>query len=90
MSPIDRKTLTAEFKVEGLLRGDSTARMNTYATGVQNGIYTRDEVRGWENMPPKGGMADELTVQSQNVPIGAEAATVPALPPPDDDEEEAA
>ncbi len=92
MSPIDRKTMTAEFKVEGLLRGDSQARMQTYTAAVQNGIYTRDEVRGWENMPPKGGMADELTVQSQNVPIGDEIppAKPPALPPPDDDEEEAA
>lgn len=90
MSPIDRKTLTAEFKVEGLLRGDSAARMQTYTSAVQNGIYTRDEVRRWENMPPKGGIADELTVQSQNVPLGAEPAKAPALPPPDDDEEEAA
>jgi len=90
MSPIDRKSLTAEFKVEGLLRGDSAARMTTYATAVQNGIYTRDEVRGWENMPPKGGIADELTVQSQNIPLGADpvAPKTPALPPPEDDDED--
>lgn len=91
MNPMERKSLTAEFKVEGLLRGDSAARMTTYATGVQNGIYSRNEVRSWENLPPKDG-ADELTVQSQNVPVGQQAAPVtpPALPAPDDEEDEAA
>jgi len=81
MSPIDRKTMTAEFKVEGLLRGDSQARMSTYATGVQNGIYARNEVRAWENLPPVEG-GDDLTVQSQNVPLGQQPA--PALPEPAD------
>lgn len=77
MSPIDRKTLTAEFKVEGLLRGDSQARMTTYATGVQNGIFKRNEVRAWENLPPVEG-GDDLTVQAQNVPLGQQ----PAIPQP--------
>ncbi|WP_441280515.1 phage portal protein [Tardiphaga sp. 862_B3_N1_1] len=90
MSPIDRKTMTAEFKVEGLLRGDSAARMTTYATGVQNGIYTRNEVRSWENLPPDPE-GNTLTVQSQNVPLGQQpTVATPALPPPEDDDEEAA
>lgn len=79
INPADRKTITAEFKVEGLLRGDSAARMTTYATGVQNGIYTRNEVRSWENLPPAEG-GDELTVQSQNVPLGEQAASVTPAP----------
>lgn len=87
MNPIDRKTLTAEFKVEGLLRGDSQARMTTYATGVQNGIYARNEVRAWENLPPVEG-GDDLTVQAQNVPLGQQPAP-PALPPPDEEDEAA-
>lgn len=88
MNPTERKVLTAEFKVEGLLRGDSAARMTTYATGVQNGIYKRNEVRGWENLPPVEG-GDELTVQSQNVPLGQQAApAVPALPAPEPDEDD--
>ena len=77
MNPVDRKTMTAEFKVEGLLRGDSQARMATYATGVQNGIYARNEVRAWENLPPVEG-GDDLTVQAQNVPLGQQPT--PAQP----------
>lgn len=87
INPRERKRITAEFKVEGLLRADTSTRMAGYATGVQNGIYTRDEVRSWENLPPKGGAANELTVQSQNIPIGQQPA--PSQPPaePDEDEE---
>jgi HK97 family phage portal protein len=81
MSPVDRKQLVAEFKVEGLLRADTQTRIASYAAGVQNGIYTRDEVRGWENLPPKGGAAAELTVQSQNVPI--DQPTAQTIPPAD-------
>lgn len=89
MSPIERKSLIAEFKVEGLLRADTQTRVASYATGVQNGIYTRDEVRGWENLPPKGGAAAELTVQSQNVPIDQQPDTTMTKPPaaPGEDED---
>lgn len=80
-----RGSLFAEFKVEGLLRADSAARSQYYATMVQNGIMTRNEVRALENLPPKPN-ADELTAQSQNVPLGQPAPT-PALPAPEDDEE---
>jgi len=88
IKPTERRRITAEFKVEGLLRADSATRMTGYATGVQNGIYTRDEVRGWENLPPKGGAADELTVQSQNIPIGQQPTTSqPPVIPGEDGEE---
>ena len=36
---------------------------------VNNGIFTRDEVRALENMPLKGGNADVLTVQSAMAPL---------------------
>lgn len=88
MAPAERKTLIAEFKVEGLLRADTQTRMTSYATGVQNGIYTRDEVRGWENLPPKGGAAAELTVQSQNVPIDQQPDTTMTKPPAEPGEDE--
>lgn len=84
--PEKRKSLKPEFKVEGLLRTDSAARSAFYALMVQNGIFTRNEVRRLENLPPKPG-GDDLTVQSQNVPLGTQPATPkpPALP--EDDEE---
>jgi len=84
--PAERKTITVEFKVEGLLRADTATRMTSYATGVQNGIYTRNEVRGWENLEPKDG-ADELTVQSQNVPLGEQPKPpLPGVPEATEDE----
>lgn len=67
--PERRARLTPEFKVEGLLRTDSQARARFYGLMVTNGIMTRNEVRRLENLPPMDG-GDELTVQSQNVPLG--------------------
>ena len=69
LTPVERKKYFAEFSIEGLLRGDSTARAAFYASMVQNGNMTRDEVRGLENWPTKGGNADTLTVQSNMLPI---------------------
>lgn len=62
--PQDQARYYAEFSLEGLLRGDTAARAAFYAAMVNNGIFTRDEVRVLENMMPRGGNADELTVQS--------------------------
>lgn len=42
----------AEFTVEGLLRGDSTARGAFYASGIVNGWLTPNEIRARENLPP--------------------------------------
>ena len=58
----------AEFNLDALMRGDSAARAAHYSTMSQNGIYTRNEIRARENLPPKPG-GDELTVQSNLVPI---------------------
>jgi HK97 family phage portal protein len=40
------------YDVSGLLRGDFATRMAGYATGLQNGIYSIDEVRDKEQMNP--------------------------------------
>lgn len=45
-------TAYAEFNVEGLLRGDSTARASFYASGIVNGWLTPNEVRARENLQP--------------------------------------
>lgn len=41
----------AEFKLEGLLRGDSTARAAFYASGIQHGWLVPNDVRPLENLP---------------------------------------
>lgn len=44
------------FNLDGLLRGDFASRMTGYASGLNAGIYTINEVRGLENLNPiKGG-----------------------------------
>ncbi|MFU8927551.1 phage portal protein [Acinetobacter puyangensis] len=69
LTPAERTKYYVEFSIENLLRADSASRADFYSKMVNNGIYTRDEVREKENLPKFGGIAAELTIQSQNVPI---------------------
>lgn len=69
LRPGERDQFYAEFSVEGLLRADSTGRAAFYSTMTQNGLMTRDECRAKENLPPMGGNAAVLTVQSALLPI---------------------
>jgi HK97 family phage portal protein len=69
MTPDERQRLSGEFNLEALLRGDSASRATFYSQMVQNGIFTRDYVRRKENLPPMGGNAEVLTVQSNLLPI---------------------
>ncbi|MFN6934944.1 MAG: phage portal protein, partial [Tsuneonella sp.] len=56
------------FNLDALLRADTEARFRSYETGIRMGIYTRNEVRALENMPPIEG-GDVVTVQMQDVPL---------------------
>lgn len=69
LTPAERGVYYAEFALEGLLRADSASRAAFYSQMVQNGLMTRDECRALENLPPEGGNADLLTVQSNLLPI---------------------
>ena len=40
----------AKFNVDGLLRGDYQSRMSGYATGIQNGFLSPNDIRSLENM----------------------------------------
>ena len=80
--PNERGTIEPEFNVEGLLRADSAGRATFLGSMVREGIYTRNEARAYENKPPKPGLADELTVQSQNVPISLKNPDALAAEPP--------
>jgi HK97 family phage portal protein len=57
VSESDRKKgIFAEFKLDGLLRGDTAARYQAYAIAIANKIMNPNEVRSLENMNPyKGG-----------------------------------
>lgn len=71
LSSTERCKYYAEFSLDGLLKGDSSARASFYSAMVNNGIYTRDEVRIKENLPKRGGNADVLTIQTSMAPIDA-------------------
>lgn len=60
--------------LDGLLRGDFKSRMDGYGVAIQNGIRTPDEVRSLENLPAKGGAADQLHIQGATVPLGTQPA----------------
>lgn len=61
---IDDRRYYAEFNIEALLRADSAGRASFYNTMINNGTFTRDEVREKENLPKKGGNSDVQTIQS--------------------------
>jgi HK97 family phage portal protein len=71
LTPADRFAgIQIEFVVEGLLRGDSTARAAFYNSGLSQGWMTINEVRELENLPPVPG-GDVPRIQMQNQPIDA-------------------
>lgn len=61
----------AEFLVEGLLRGDAKTRSEFYASGIQNGWMTRNEVRMRENLNPLPGLDEPLQPLNMTSPGAA-------------------
>ena len=74
LKPSERARYYPKFAVEGLLRADSAGRSAFYASMVNNGILTRDEVRELEDREPMGGNAAVLTVQSAMTTLDGIAA----------------
>ena len=83
---------------EAMLRGDMKERMEGLKTAVQGGVYTVNEARRFENLPPVE-YGDSPRMQQQMVPLSygenvqpdpLPEAPPPALPEPeqDDDDEE--
>lgn len=77
MTPAQRVRQTVEFSLDALLRSSLKDRMPIYAAGVQNGIYTRAEVRQLENLPPIEG-SGELTAQINLAPLDSIGQAEPA------------
>lgn len=84
LTPAERKTLRPKFSVEGLLRANYQARVAGYASALQNGWMSRNEVRALEDLPGIDG-GDAFTVQLNLVPVdelpGGNAAKPPAKEP---------
>ena len=77
LKPGDVGRFHAEHNLEGLLRGDSTARANYLKTQIDSGLLTVNEGRRLDNRPPLQG-GDVATRQSQNVPLDQLGKTNPA------------
>jgi HK97 family phage portal protein len=75
-----RSPFYAQFKHQGLMRGDSSARANYYASGHQNGWLTTNEIRKAEDLPSVPG-GDQLYVQTNLAPLGKLPVAEPALGP---------
>jgi HK97 family phage portal protein len=80
IAPADRLTQYLTVDTDDLLGADSAARAALYSTLSQNGIMTRNEIRGREDLPPLPG-GDVLTVQSNLIPIDQLGKTPPAQTP---------
>jgi HK97 family phage portal protein len=83
LRPADRSRYFLRFNFEGLLRADSVARGQLYSILLQNGVYSRNEVRALENRNAVAtdGM-DDYTVQSNMAFIDAlDQLTDPAAEP---------
>ena len=68
LKPEERNRIIVEFNLDAFFRGDLQSRYAAYATAVQNGFKTRNEVRQLENDPPLDG-GDELTAQTNLAPL---------------------
>mgnify|MGYP001590120733 FL=1 len=78
LSEKDQAKYFAEFRVEGLLRGDSKSRAEALQIWRQNGVVNADEWRSIENMNPIPGGKGQIYLQMANyVPLG----TIPQQKP---------
>ncbi|MGZ8339134.1 MAG: phage portal protein [Telluria sp.] len=68
LTPRQRVTMTVEFSLDALLRGDPVKRAEIHAKNVQNGLKSRAEIRQLEGDPYIAG-TDILTAQSNLVPL---------------------
>ena len=68
--PGEKREYFIRFNLDGLLRGDYQSRMQGYATGIQNGFLSPDDVRGLEEMNPiPGGAGARYYFNGNMIPI---------------------
>ena len=76
----ERRTMFAKYNVEGMLRGDTLSRYQSYQVAVNNTILTPNEIRELEDRNPIEG-GDVLFTPLNLVALGAEPAPLPAAVP---------
>lgn len=66
----EKDTYYFKHETDDLLRGDLKMRMESYSQGIQNGIYSPNDVRQKEDMPIYDG-GDEYFINSASVPVNS-------------------
>lgn len=77
MTPRQRATMTVEFSLDALLRGNPKDRAEILAKLIQNGVITRAEARQLEGWPHMDG-TDVLTAQTNLAPLAMLGQVKPA------------
>lgn len=70
--------IAAKFNMSGLMRGDSAARSAFYTAGITGGWLTRNEVRGFEDLPHLEGLDTPLTPLNMGGSGGPKGPSDPA------------
>ncbi|MBP2027408.1 HK97 family phage portal protein [Acetoanaerobium pronyense] len=65
-----------KFNIDVILRSDLQKRFESYQKGIQNGIYTSNEVREKEELEPKEG-GDRLLINGNMIPIDMAGSQYP-------------
>ena len=73
-----------EFLVDGITRGDLSTRFNAYSVGLQNGIFSINEVRRLENMNSIEG-GDTHFVPLNMTALGEDGMPVLSAPPAEEE-----
>jgi phage portal protein BeeE len=77
LTPEERKTYFAEFNVDALLRADIDKRMDAYLKAIQARVYSPNEARDFENLPPYSG-GDAFENPHTSSPFASPAPAEPA------------
>ncbi|MFF3857489.1 phage portal protein [Micromonospora sp. NPDC002575] len=75
-------SLYAKYAVQGLLRGDSTARATFYRAMRDVGGFSANDVRGLEDLPPIGPEGDVYLQPTYMAPLGTNPFAPEEIPAP--------
>jgi len=77
-TPQERGLFFSEHLVDGLLRGNVAARQASYVAGIQNGYYSQNDVRKFENMNPvSGGDVYRIQINTEPLEVNANKQLLP-------------
>jgi HK97 family phage portal protein len=82
LMPRDRGRIFCEHLMDALLRGETLSRFQAYQLGLQNGVYSANDVRAMENLNPFDG-GDTFLQMANMIPYGTKPQPVAPKPEPE-------